>query len=118
MNNIISSQKVELFQCKRSVLAKLRKSTKEASTMVDVFRGREGFHNALVMVGLAKYAPISANDLAKKIEIDQTVVFRRLKDLELRLCVGGMNDLMKNGRYINSYRLKWEGLRSCAFLDS
>jgi predicted transcriptional regulator len=117
MNSIISQNVGTLESVQEIDLVKLRQSAKEASTMVDAFRGREGFHNALVLKGLAKYAPISVKDLAKKIDVDQTVVFRRLKDLKDRWCVGEMKDLMKNGRHRNTYRLTWEGLRSCAFLD-
>lgn len=95
----------------------IRKKAELAGTIAEVFTGREGFHNALILAGVAVYGPVSSNELARKIDIDQTVTFRRLKDLTDRWLIGPMKELAKNGSYRNVFRLTWNGLRVCSFLD-
>jgi DNA-binding MarR family transcriptional regulator len=93
----------------------LKKSVNEASVIIDIFDRREGFRNAMVLLCLAQYGPVSSNNLAKKLELEQSVAFRRLKNLKDESYVNSF-EVAENGKRRNLYTLTLKGLDSCAFL--
>ena len=63
-------------------LESLTAAVREARRIIDIFNGKDARNNARILHGLAVLGPSTGYSLAQKLDIEQSVVNRRLNKLE------------------------------------